>query len=70
MLFLFACAALDANNKQIAYALPSPLASAPTEEEDINLLNYCCDHNFNDTKIKKPLRPQKAAWEGGGGVSA
>lgn len=23
--------------------------------EDPNLLNYCFDHNFNDTKIKKPL---------------
>lgn len=34
------------------------------DEEDINLLNYCCDHNFNDTKIKKPLRPQS----GGGNI--
>lgn len=60
MLFQFACAALDADNKQIVYALPSPLASAAAEEEDIKLLNYCCAHNFNDTKIKKPLRTQRA----------
>lgn len=47
-------------------ALPSPLAGAVAAEaeEDINLLNYCCDHNFNDTKIKKPLRPQR----GGGNI--
>lgn len=50
-------------------ALPSPLAANVEEEEvedeeDINLLNYCCDHNFNDTKIKKPLRPQS----GGGNI--
>lgn len=60
MLFQFACAALDADNKQIVYALPSPLASAAAEEEDIKLLNYCCAHNFNDTKIKKPLCTQRA----------
>lgn len=53
-------------------ALPSPLAAKAAaeeeeeveDEEDINLLNYCCDHNFNDTKIKKPLRPQS----GGGNI--
>jgi len=32
---------------------------ATEAEEDINLLNYCFDHNFNDTKIKKPLPRQK-----------
>lgn len=60
MLFQFACATLDADNKQIVYAPPSPLASAAAEEEDIKLLNYCCAHNFNDTKIKKPLCTQRA----------